>query len=56
MMAAYGVQDYALPQSVSEFGTCILQLLSTLVLISVVQPWFLVGIAPLSILYYFIQV
>ena len=39
----------------SEFGNCIMQLLATIIFIAVIQPWILVGIAPLGIVYYFLQ-
>ena len=31
------------PQSVSELGNCIFQLLATLIFISIIQPYFLAG-------------
>ncbi len=47
--------DYNLPQSISEFGNCIFQLLATVIFICVVQYWFVVGIVPLLCLYYMFQ-
>jgi ABC-type multidrug transport system fused ATPase/permease subunit len=47
--------DFLLSMSMTEFGNCIMQLLATLIFIAVIQPWILVGIAPLSIIYYFLQ-
>ncbi|KAL4457987.1 hypothetical protein ABPG75_012852 [Micractinium tetrahymenae] len=47
--------DFLLSMSMSEFGNCIMQLLATTIFIAVVQPWILVGIGPLSIVYYFLQ-
>lgn len=42
-------------QSFTEFGSCVFNLLATLIFISVVQPWFLVGLAPLAVIYYLFQ-
>lgn len=47
--------DYNLPQSISEFGNCIFQLLATIIFICVVQYWFILGIVPLLCLYYMFQ-
>lgn len=47
--------DFLLSMSMTEFGNCIMQLLATLIFIAVIQPWILVGIAPLSVIYYFLQ-
>jgi ABC-type multidrug transport system fused ATPase/permease subunit len=47
--------DYLLPQSMNDFGNCIMQLLATLIFISVIQPWFLAGMVPLMVLYFCIQ-
>lgn len=47
--------DFLLSMSMSEFGNCIMQLLATLIFIAIIQPWILVGIAPLGIIYYFLQ-
>ncbi|PSC67462.1 hypothetical protein C2E20_8853 [Micractinium conductrix] len=47
--------DFLLSMSMSEFGNCIMQLLATIIFIAVVQPWILVGIGPLAIVYYFLQ-
>ncbi len=47
--------DYMLPQSLNDFGNCMMQLLSTLIFISVIQPWFLCGVVPLMVVYFFIQ-
>eukprot|EP01025_Chloroclados_australasicus_P037639 TRINITY_DN3846_c0_g4_i1.p1 TRINITY_DN3846_c0_g4~~TRINITY_DN3846_c0_g4_i1.p1 ORF type:complete len:1422 (-),score=137.95 TRINITY_DN3846_c0_g4_i1:223-4488(-) len=47
--------DFSLPQSISELGNCIFQLLATAIFISVVQPWFIVAIVPLGVIYYFMQ-
>lgn len=47
--------DFLLSMSMSEFGNCIMQLLATTIFIAVVQPWILVGIGPLAIVYYFLQ-
>lgn len=47
--------DYLLPQSVTEFGNCLMQLLSTLIFISIIQPYFLAGMIPLMGIYFFIQ-
>jgi len=47
--------DYLLPQSVTELGNCIMQLLSTLIFISIIQPYFLAGMIPLMCLYFFVQ-
>jgi hypothetical protein len=47
--------DFLLSMSMSEFGSCIFQLLSTVIFIAVVQPWILVGIGPLAVIYYFLQ-
>jgi hypothetical protein len=47
--------DFLLSMSMTEFGNCIMQLLATLIFIAVVQPWILVGIAPLMLIYYFLQ-
>lgn len=47
--------DYNLPQSISEFGNCIFQLLATVIFICVVQYWFIIGIVPLLCLYYMFQ-
>jgi ABC-type multidrug transport system fused ATPase/permease subunit len=47
--------DFLLSMSMSEFGNCIMQLLSTVIFIAVIQPLILVGIAPLGIVYYILQ-
>ena len=47
--------DFLLSMSMSEFGNCIMQLLATIIFIACIQPWILVGIAPLGIVYYFLQ-
>jgi ABC-type multidrug transport system fused ATPase/permease subunit len=47
--------DFLLSMSMSEFGNCIFQLLATVIFIAVVQPWILVGIGPLAVVYYFLQ-
>ena len=47
--------DQAVPQSITELGNCLMQLLSTLIFISVIQPIFLAGMVPLMVLYYFLQ-
>ena len=47
--------DFLLSMSMTEFGNCIMQLTATLVFLAVIQPWILVGIAPLSIIYYIVQ-
>lgn len=36
-------------------GNCLFQLASTLIFISVIQPYFLCGAVPLMVVYYFIQ-
>jgi hypothetical protein len=38
----------------TEFFTCALTLASTLVLISVVEPWLLVGIGPIMVVYFLV--
>eukprot|EP00891_Asterochloris_glomerata_P006803 jgi/Astpho2/6803/e_gw1.00103.48.1_t len=47
--------DQAVPQSITELGNCLMQLLSTLIFISVIQPIFLAGMVPLMVVYYFLQ-
>lgn len=47
--------DFLLSMSMTEFGNCIMQLIATLVFLSVVQPIILAGVAPLMIIYYFVQ-
>ena len=47
--------DYLLPQSLSEFGNCLMQLAATLIFISIVQPWFLAGVVPLMGAYFLVQ-
>eukprot|EP00884_Botryococcus_braunii_P000224 jgi/Botrbrau1/10201/Bobra.116_1s0017.1 len=47
--------DYLLPQSLNDFGNCLMQLLATLIFISVIQPWFLAGMIPLMFIYFGIQ-
>jgi hypothetical protein len=47
--------DFLLSMSMSEFGNCIFQLLATTIFIAVIQPWILVGIGPLAVVYYFLQ-
>jgi ABC-type multidrug transport system fused ATPase/permease subunit len=47
--------DYALPQSITELGNCLMQLAATLIFISIIQPWFLCGMVPLMVFYYFLQ-
>lgn len=47
--------DYLLPQSMTEFINCLMQPLGAMIFISVVEVWFLAGIVPLMIIYYFIQ-
>ncbi|KAK9823870.1 hypothetical protein WJX72_006059 [[Myrmecia] bisecta] len=47
--------DYLLPMGISDFGNCMMQLASTLIFISCVQYYFLAGVVPLMILYFFIQ-
>lgn len=47
--------DYLLPQSMTEFVNCLMQPLGAMIFISVVEVWFLAGIIPLMIIYYFIQ-
>lgn len=50
-----GDMDFMLSMSLSQLGTCVMNLLGTIIFIAVIQPWILVGIAPLTIVYYFIQ-
>jgi ABC-type multidrug transport system fused ATPase/permease subunit len=47
--------DFLLSMSMTEFGSCMFQLLSTLIFLAVIQPWILVGIAPLAVIYWVIQ-
>jgi len=47
--------DFLLSMSMSEFGNCIMQLLATLIFLSVVQPIILAGVAPLMVIYYIVQ-
>jgi ABC-type multidrug transport system fused ATPase/permease subunit len=47
--------DFLLSMSMTEFGNCIMQLIATLIFLSVVQPIILAGVAPLMIIYYFVQ-
>lgn len=47
--------DYLLPQSVTELGNCLFQLLATLIFISIIQPYFLAGMVPLMGVYFIIQ-
>jgi ABC-type multidrug transport system fused ATPase/permease subunit len=47
--------DYLLPQSVTELGNCLFQLLATLIFISIIQPYFLAGMVPLMGVYFVIQ-
>ena len=47
--------DFLLSMSMSEFGNCIMQLLSTLIFLAVIQPILLAGIVPLMGIYYIMQ-
>ena len=47
--------DFLLSMSMSEFGNCIMQLLSTLIFLAVIQPIILAGVVPLMVVYYFLQ-
>lgn len=47
--------DFLLSMSMSEFGNCIMQLLSTLIFLAVIQPILLAGIVPLMGIYYVLQ-
>lgn len=47
--------DLMLSITLSQLGTCIMNLAGTLIFIAVIQPWILVGIGPLAVVYFFIQ-
>ena len=47
--------DFLLSMSMTEFGNCIMQLLSTLIFLAVIQPILLAGIVPLMGVYYILQ-
>lgn len=47
--------DFLLSMSMTEFGNCIMQLLSTLIFLAVIQPILLAGIVPLMGIYYILQ-
>lgn len=47
--------DFLLSMSMSEFGNSIMQLLSTLIFLAVIQPILLAGIVPLMGVYYIMQ-
>ena len=47
--------DFLLSMSMSEFGNCIMQLLSTLIFLAVIQPILLAGIVPIMGIYYIMQ-
>lgn len=47
--------DFLLSLSMSEFGSSLMQLLSTFIFLAVVQPIILAGVVPLLIVYYFLQ-
>ncbi len=47
--------DFLLSMSMSEFGNSIMQLLSTLIFLAVIQPILLAGIVPLMGVYYVMQ-
>jgi ATP-binding cassette subfamily C (CFTR/MRP) protein 1 len=47
--------DFLLSMSMTEFGNCIMQLLSTMIFLAVIQPILLAGIVPLMGIYYILQ-
>lgn len=47
--------DFLLSLSMSEFGSSLMQLLSTFIFLAVVQPIILAGVVPLLVIYYFLQ-
>lgn len=47
--------DFMVSTSVIQVGMCLMNLLGTIIFIAVIQPWILVGIAPLVVIYYFFQ-
>ena len=48
--------DEAIPRSLRAFLITIFPVLSTMLVVAVASPWFLVVVAPLLIIYIFIQV
>lgn len=50
------VVDTAIPQTLKSFIMCLLQVISTIVVICISTPIFVAVIVPLGIIYYFIQV
>ncbi|MES1923035.1 Canalicular multispecific organic anion transporter 1, variant 2, partial [Bonamia ostreae] len=47
--------DRSIPRSSFSFLTCFAEVVAILIIISVITPFFIVGLIPLCVMYYFIQ-